>query len=243
MPIAMVTGAGIRVGRAIALALADAGYDLILHAHKSQNEVKAVADDILKLNRQVTLVSADLSCASQVDALAAEVIKQHQVIDVLVNSAGAYTKVPFTQLSRAEYSQMMAINLEAPLFLIQSLLPLLNAAKAPCVINITDAAVNKPYAGYTHYMISKAALQMLTKTLALELAPHIRVNAIAPGTIAFPDNFANDKRQRIVAHIPLARTGQVEDIGNAVVYLARDANFITGHSLCIDGGNSLSAVG
>lgn len=239
MPLALITGAGIRVGRAIAIALANAGYDLVLHAHRSQQGLSEVAAIAKTHQRSVQQVLADLSATDGVATLTAAIQAQHQALDVLVNSAGAYERLPFADLSRASYARMMAVNLEAPLFLTQALLPLLRAAPAPCVINITDASIDKPYAGYTHYMVSKAALSMLTRTLAIELAPRIRVNAVAPGTVVFPSDFDPAKRQRIVSRIPLARAGTAEDIGRAVVYLVRDAPYVTGQTIAVDGGATL----
>jgi pteridine reductase len=240
MALALVTGAAVRVGRAIALALAEAGYDLIIHAYQSQPALAELTALVHACGRQVEPMSADLGDPAAVATLAQTIAQQHTALDVLVNSAGLYENTPFETISRRAYARMMAVNLEAPLFLTQALLPLLRAAPQPCVVNITDTAVDRPYAGYAPYMVSKAALAMLTRVLALELGPHVRVNAVAPGTVAFPADFDAAKRQRIVSHVPLGRTGTPEDIGRAVVYLVRDASYVTGHTLVVDGGAALA---
>jgi pteridine reductase len=239
VPVALVTGAGVRVGRAIAEALAAAGYDLLLHAHHSHAAAAELAAALRAAGRRAELFVADLGDATARDGVLAAVRQACACLDVLVNSAAAYESVPFGSLSRDQYTRMMAINLEAPLFLTQGLLPLLSAAAKPCVINITDVAAQRPYAGYAHYMVSKAALAMLTECLALELAPHIRVNAVAPGTVLFPESFDAAKRARIVKRIPLETAGTPADIGGAVVFLVRDAPYITGHTLVVDGGTAL----
>ncbi len=236
MPLALVTGAGVRVGRAIALALADAGFDLVLHANRSRRELDGVAAEARRRSRTATAVFADLGAAEGTSELVRAVAAVSPRLDVLVNSAGLYERVPFAALTRAQVERMMRVNVEAPLFLVQGLLPLLRAAPSPCVVNVTDVAVARPYAGYAHYMVSKAALEELTKALAVELAPEVRVNAVAPGTVAFPEDFDAPKRARILARVPAGREGTPEDVGRAVVYLVRDAPYVTGHTLTVDGG-------
>ncbi len=236
MPLALVTGAGVRVGRAIAVALADAGFDLLLHAHRSREAAGGVAAEVRRRGREAELVVADLSDPAGPSELVAAVTAKRSSLDVLVNSAGLYERVRFADLTRAQVERMMRVNVEAPLFLVQGLLPLLEAAPSPCVVNVTDVAIARPYPGYAHYMTSKAALEELTKALAVELAPRVRVNAVAPGTVAFPDDFDAHKRARILARVPAGREGTPDDIGRAVVYLVRDAPYVTGHTLSVDGG-------
>jgi pteridine reductase len=240
MGLALVTGAGVRVGRAVAEALAEAGYDLVLHAHRSGAAAREVAEAARAQGRESHVVLADLAAPEGVEQLAGEVRRLHGALDVLVNSAGAYESARFDTLRRAEYTRMLALNLEAPFFLTQALLPLLLAAPTPSVVNITDSALERPYPRYAHYMVSKAGLAMLTRALALELAPRVRVNAVAPGTVAFPESFDPTVRERILARIPLGREGTAADIGHAVVFLVRDAPYITGHTLDVDGGARLA---
>ena len=240
MPLALVTGAGVRVGRAIAVALAEAGYDLILHGNRSREALAQVANAARERGRNVEAVFTDLADTAGASFLADAVRVSRVSLDAVVNNAGLYEAVPFAQLDRDRWHRMLAVNLEAPLFLVQALLPLLEAAPAPAVVNVTDVAVSRPYGGYLHYMISKAGLDMLTRALALELAPRVRVNAVAPGTVAFPEGFDDQKRERILRRVPLRREGSPDDVARAVVWLVRDATYVTGQTLTVDGGFGLA---
>jgi len=239
MPTALVTGAAVRVGRAIAEALADAGYDLVLHAHASRAAAEELATWVRARGRVAHVLEADLSAPEGAADLARQALAVAPALDALVNSAAVYSRLAFAELTRTTYEQVMRINLEAPLFLIQGLLPALQAAPSACVVNITDAAVERPYAHHAHYFASKAGLTMLTKTLALELAPKIRVNAVAPGAVAFPEDFSADKRGKVLGRVALGRAGTPRDVAAAVLFLLRDAPYVTGHILAVDGGLSV----
>ena len=145
---AFVTGAGIRVGRATALALADAGYDLVLHSNSSPLE--EIAWEVRNRGRQAFCYQADLADPEAVDRLGAELRVRHPRLDLVVHNAGIFERIPFGEIDRARYRRMQAINVEAPFFLTQALLPSLLAAEAPCVIHITDIAADRPYEGYAH---------------------------------------------------------------------------------------------
>lgn len=238
MSVALVTGAGIRLGRAIALELAQSGFDLALHAHSSRTALESLAEAIQALGRRATLHFADLSTDSGQDALAEEVQRAHPTLDVLVNNAGLFEAVPFEDIDRDTWRRMQAVNLEAPAFLTRALLPALRRSSAPSVINITDIGGERPYSGYTHYSVSKAGLLMLTRALAVELAPDIRVNAVSPGTAVFPEDFDEETREALLRRIPMKREGTAEDIARAVVFLVKDAPYVTGHTLNVDGGRS-----
>lgn len=238
MPLAVVTGAGIRVGRAIALGLARDGFDVVLCAHRSVDAAQAVADEIRALGRDAFVEQADLSDDAEggaVDALGDRLRAAHPVIDVVVHSAGAFERVPFSRMTRAQYRAMQAVNLEAPYFLSQRLLPALHAAADPCIIHVVDIAAERPMNQYSHYSVSKAGLSMLTKALAVELGPKVRVNGVSPGTVAFPPSFDADERKKILARVPLKREGSPEDVAAAVVFLVR-APYISGAILPVDGG-------
>jgi pteridine reductase len=226
------------VGGAVARALGRAGYDLALHANRSREPVEALAEELRALGRRVTVYTADLSQPGAVDDLGARVRADHAALDVVVHNAGHYERVAFDSITREQYRTMLGVNLEAPFFLTQALLPSLRQGKEPLVVHITDIGGERPESGYAHYSVSKAALIMLTRALAVELAPHVRVNAVSPGTVAFPENFDAAEREATLARIPFGREGSVEDVARAVLFLAREAPYVTGQVLAVDGGRS-----
>lgn len=238
MALAVVTGAGIRVGRAIALGLARDGFDVVLHANRSLVAAQAVAGEIRAMGRQAFVEQADLSDdqdGGAVDQLADRLLAAHPTVDVLVHSAGAFERVPFSRVTRAQYRAMQAVNVEAPYFLTQRLLPSLSRAADPCVVHVVDIAAERPMNRYSHYSVSKAGLHMLTKALAVELGPKVRVNAVSPGTVAFPPGFTAEERAKIVERIPLQREGTADDVAAAVLFLVRSP-YISGVVLPVDGG-------
>lgn len=238
MPSALVTGAGIRIGRATARALAEAGFDLALHAHGSTQQLESLRQELAGLGRRVECFRADLSDADDVARLAREVAEKFPALDALVHNAGIFERVAFGDITRAQYRRMMAVNLDAPFFLTQGLLPQLRAARAPCVVHVTDIGGERALSHYAHYGVSKAGLLMLTKQLAVELAPHVRVNGVSPGTVAFPPDFTPEQQASVLRRVPMAREGTVEDIARAVVFLVTAAPYVTGQVIAVDGGRS-----
>lgn len=237
MPTALVTGSGVRVGRAIALALGRAGYDVVVHANRSVAEARAVVAELQALGREARVEAADLSTREGPAALAARVGS----LDVLVNSAAAYAHVDFAQVTREQLERMFSVNVTAPFMLTQALLPALRASKG-CVVNITDMAVSHAYTTthfFSHYLASKAALEQLTRAWALELGPDVRVNAVAPGPVAMAAETSQAQREDMLARVPLRREGSPEDVAGAVVFLARSP-YITGQTLRVDGGLSVA---
>ena len=239
MPKALVTGAGIRIGRAIALGLADAGFDLVLTAHRSDQGLEETAQIARGKGRRVHTVIADLSDQAGVSAVAKSA---GDSLDVLVNSAAIIALAPFASITRAQFRELLAVNVEAAFFLTQALLNALGASASASVVNIVDAALHTPYGAkqnFAHYLASKGALSGLTLALARELAPRIRVNAVAPGPVAFGLHDTVDHQTSVLARLPLARAGEPEDVAQAVVYLA-SAPYVTGQVLRVDGGLSIS---
>ncbi len=236
MPLALVTGAGIRIGRAIALALGHAGYDVLLHANRSVADAEELAVQLRKLDRTATVLQADLSSVDQVNALAAKV---NGKLDLLVNSAAVYAHARFADITPHDLDRMWAVNVRAPFLLTQALLP---ALQGGAIINITDMAVSHAYTPthfFSHYLATKAALEQLTRAWALELGPSIRVNAVAPGPVAMAAETSDEQRDDILKRVPLRREGAPEDIARAVLFLAREP-YITGQTLRVDGGLSVS---
>lgn len=236
MPLALVTGAGIRVGRAIALALGRAGFDLVLHVNRSLDGAKEVADALAGLGRSARIEQVDLSSPDGPQQLARRVGAK---LDVLVNSAAAYAHRSFADITADDFDHMFAVNVRAPFLLTQALLP---ALKGGAVVNITDMAVSHAYTPthfFSHYLAAKAALEQLTRAWALELGPDVRVNAVAPGPVAMAAETSGEQRADILGRIPMKREGSPNDVAEAVVFLAQ-ATYITGQTLRVDGGLSVS---
>jgi pteridine reductase len=239
MRIAAITGAGHRIGRAIAENMMSLGYQVILHAHSSFDELSQWTSLTKTQNQVLGLIAADLSSAAGQKSFCKQIANLTDHLDVLVNNAAIFGPKAFEEIKRTEFRKMQSINLEAPFFITQELVPMLKKSPKGCVINIVDALWDRPYKYYSHYAVSKAGLAILTKSLALELSPYVRVNAIAPGAIMFPDFYDEDKKRRILELIPLKRLGNTSEIGHAVAFLTEGT--LTGQILTLDGGRSIIA--
>jgi len=238
MPVALVTGGGIRIGRAIALALAREGFDLVVHANRSLAAAEEVAREVAALGRTARVEQADLAAPDGPARLAARI----DALDLLVNNAAAYEHRGFREISPADLDRMLGVNLRAPFLLTQALLDRLEASDRAAVVNITDMAVSRPYTAthaFAHYLAAKAGLEQLTRALALELAPRVRVNAVAPGPVAIGAETTDSQRAEMLARLPLARAGSPADVAEAVVYLA-SAAFVTGQTIRVCGGLSIA---
>jgi pteridine reductase len=238
---ALVTGAGVRVGRAIAEELARAGARVAVHYARSARGAAAVAATIQAAGGQARTFPADLTVAGAAAALIDEVVAWSGRLDVLVCSAASFRRVPFEKIDDRLWREVMALNLEAPLRLAQAAAPYLRRRRG-VIVNILDVAAFHAWKGYAHHAAAKAGLAMLTRVLALELAPRVRVVAVAPGTVAFaPDTPAADRR-RIVSRIPLGRVGTPADVAAAVRFLC-GAAYVTGSVLTVDGGRMAGTLG
>lgn len=238
---ALVTGAGVRLGREIALTLAGAGFDLVLHYNRSQDSAEQLALQIRALGREASLIQADLGATSGCEALVSAVKARWGGVDVLVNNAAIWERRALGQIDAAAWDRMQAINSRAPFLLTVGLLGGLQNSALPgggAVVNITDIGGERPPPGFTHYVVSKAALIMLTRAMAIELAPRVRVNAVSPGPVMLPEGTSPADREAILATVPMGREGSAADIARAVRYLVLDAPYVTGHVLAVDGGRS-----
>lgn len=238
--VALVTGAGIRVGRAIALELAAAGYDLVVHCHSSLEPARRTADEIRARGRGAEVIPADLAEEGQITALFARTRERFGRLDVLVNCAARYERRPLDQLTSEAWDVMIGTNLRGPFLCCREAARLMGS-EGGHIINILDVAAKIAWKEYLHYCVSKAGLEMLTRVLALELAPRIRVNAVAPGTVMWGSAAQDPDRDEVVRKIPLGRIGSPQDIGRAVAFLATGPDFITGQVLGVDGGRSVNA--
>jgi pteridine reductase len=240
--VALVTGAGRRIGAAIARDLHHAGYNLALHCRHARTEAETLAAE---LNRH-RHGSAQVFGADLLDTPALpELVRQSQAawgrLDALVNNASAFYRTPLGLVDEAAWEDLMGSNLKAPLFLCQAAAPYL-AETGGSIVNIIDIHAARPLPGYAVYGAAKAGLAMLTRTLARELAPRVRVNGVAPGTILWPEHEpAEPAAQRaIIEATPLKRIGAPEDIAHAVRFLlGPEAGFITGQVLAVDGGRGI----
>jgi pteridine reductase len=228
--IAVVTGGAHRVGGAIARELAAAGARVIVHYHGSG----AAAAEMVAALPGATSVSADLRTPVGVDTLFAAVYGAGG-LDVLVNSAAGFERAPFEQLDDARWDAMLALNLLAPMRCARAAAPLMRSRGGGAIVNLLDIAALAPWAGFSHYCVAKAGLAMLTRALALELAPAIRTNGIAPGTVAFPEGYDSARREQITRRIPLGRIGAPEDVARAARFLIEE-DFLNGVILPVDGG-------
>ncbi|MDP6636464.1 MAG: SDR family oxidoreductase [Phycisphaerae bacterium] len=234
---ALVTGAAKRVGRCIALALAQAGADVIVHYNRSEEDAHATAATIRSLGRRAELICADLASPDQIEAMfarAAEMFSDSpQPLNVLVNNASVYHQTPLAALTADQWDREMAVNARAPALCIARAIDLLSPGAV--IVNITDVSAEDPRAALPAYCASKAALLALTKSAAKALAPNVRVNAIAPGAIMWEDDISDAQKQRVLAQVPMKRTGRPEDIAAAVIFLCRN-EYITAQTLRVDGG-------
>ncbi len=227
MKIALVTGAGVRVGRAIAEDLARNGYRVAAHYRSHRPPRRLVA------------LQADLATPDGPDALARAFRERFDRLDLLVCSAAAFDARPLAATDAAAFDAQLDVNARAPLLLARALAPLLRRCGGS-IVNVADVGGGLvPWRGYAAYAASKAALVRLTECLALELAPRVRVNAVAPGTVLWPASYSTARRRELARRIPLRRAGTPRDVAEAVRYLA-GAPFVTGVTLPIDGGRRLN---
>lgn len=236
----LVTGAGRRLGSAIAREMHAAGARVMLHYRQAAAEARALAAE-LNANRPASAacVQADLLALDTLPEVIAATIAQFGGLDALVNNASSFFPTRIGRIDLAAWDDLIGTNLRAPLFLTQAAAPHLLAA-AGAVVNITDVHAERPLAGYPLYCTAKAGLLGLTRALAVELGPRVRVNAVAPGPILWPETGLFDRvtRDEIVAHTLLQRAGCPEDIARAVRYLLVDAAYVTGQVINVDGGRT-----
>jgi len=236
-PIALVTGAARRIGAAIARRLHAHGYALALHCHTSRNEADALARELDTIRPGSTLViPLDLAETERLPDLVVQTLARFGRLDALINNASAFHPTPLEQATPAQWDALFASNARAPFFLARAAAPYLRASGG-AIVNLADIYAQFPLRDHAIYSSAKAALVMMTRALALELAPEVRVNAVAPGAILWPEHARDAERERrLTAAIPLARTGTPEDIAGAVDWLLTGARYVTGQVLRVDGG-------
>ncbi len=236
---ALVTGAARRVGRAIALALAGRGMDIVIHYKGSASEARAAAEAVEGLGRRAVMVQADLAQPEEVEALADRAIQAFGTIDVLVNSAALFYRTPLEKITCQEWEQFLRVNLTGPFFLARRLGLFMRQRGEGKIVNVTDIAGMRPWADFLPYCVSKGALITLTRGLAKALAPQVQVNAVAPGSVLLPEEYGEKEREAIVRATLLKRIGDPADVAKTVLFLVEGSDFITGQVVVVDGGRSI----
>ena len=235
-----ITGAAKRSGKEIALCFSEMGWNIIIHYNSSKNDAQVLADEINGTNPDSAItVQGNLDVKEDVEKVINEVRDAFPTIDLLINNASTFYPTPIEDISEEHWDKLVGSNLKGPLFLIKGLKDKLKESKGS-IINITDTNLSKGVANYSIYSAAKAGLESITKGLARELAPDIKVNAIAPGAMLEPPDvtWTEEQKNKVISSIPLNRMGSEKDISEAVKFLAK-SNYITGQIIKVDGGRSL----
>ncbi len=235
--VALVTGGGIRLGRAIVQALAGDGATVAVHHHGSGEAAQGLVAELRKAGRRAEAFRADLTDDAELVALVPEVERSLGPVSVLVNSAARFTRATFLDTDAATLDAEWRLNARAPFLLTRAVARGMVERKDGVVVNVLDiGGALVPWRNYSAYCMTKAALHMLTQVLALELAPHVRVNGVAPGTVLPPESLSPEEREQLRSRIPMQRFGTPEDVAETVRFLVAGPDFITGQVVAVDGG-------
>lgn len=241
--VALITGAARRIGAETARLLHEAGFNIVLHYHHSTEEAQQLCTQLNnKRGHSAMLLPGDLADISHLQHLVKSAAQEWGRLDVLVNNASRFYRTPLGKVTENMWDDLLVSNLKAPFFLAQAALPFLREKKG-CIINIADVHAERPLRDYGVYCISKAGLVMLTQSLAKECGPEIRVNAVSPGPVMWPEGenvMTVPEKEKVVGRTALKRHGSPEDIAKAVLFLVTAADYITGIVLPVDGGRSLT---
>jgi len=241
--VVLITGGAKRVGAAICRRLHASGAKLMLHYRASAGEARLLQAELNGVRADsVALIQADLLDLAKLSSLVDQTVMRFGRLDALVNNASSFFSTPMGEIQPAQWDDLMGTNVRAPLFLAQAAAAPLKKSQG-AIVNISDIHAERPLRNYVVYSVAKAALTGLTRSLARELAPDVRVNAIAPGPILWPDGddqFDEVSRQRIISHTPLKREGTPDDIARAVHFLIADAPYVTGETINVDGGRHVA---
>lgn len=239
--VALITGAAHRVGATITRLLHAQGMNIIVHYRHSKKAAHALQEELNALRENsVVLIQADLHQTKKINSMVAEAIKAWGRLDVVINNASSFFPTPIGAVTEDKWDDLIGSNLKAPFFLCQAAAGYLAQTKG-CIINIVDIHADRPLKNYPVYSIAKAGLAMLTRAMARELGPDVRVNGVAPGAILWPEQDIDEvTKQRIVSRTVLKRKGEPQDIALAVKYLIQDATYMSGQVLVIDGGRTLT---
>jgi len=240
--VVLITGGAKRVGATICRRLHRAGASIMLHFRASAGEARLLQAELKHVRaHSVALIQADLLDVAKLPSLVEQTVQTFGRLDALVNNASTFYQTAIGEIGMEDWNDLIGANLQAPLFLSQAAAPALKKSQG-AIVNITDIHAERPLKSYVVYSVAKAGLVGLTRSLARELAPDVRVNAVAPGPILWPDEEVFDElaRQRIISHTPLKREGTPDDIAKAVQYLLSDAPYVTGETINVDGGRHIA---
>ena len=238
--VALITGAARRIGASIARTLHAQGADVAIHYRESGEAANAVAADLNAMRTDsAATFAANLTDLASLNTLVDDVRAWRSRLDILINNASSFYPTPIVEITEDQWDDLIGTNLKAPLFLSQAALPALREARG-VIINIVDVHSQRPLRNHTVYGPAKAGLAMLTRSLAKDLAPEVRVNGVSPGAILWPENgMSGATKDAILEQVPLERPGTPDDVANAVLFLAKDADYVTGQIIVIDGGRSI----
>lgn len=240
--VAMVTGGAKRVGRAVVLALADAGYTVVIHYHESATEAAQLVQEVENFGREAASMHGDLSLPATWPALIGETVKRFGRLDVLVNNAAMFQMDQadtVEALDSDRWESMLRVNLLAAAGLCRAARPYLVSSGAGCIVNVCDILGLRPSPNHLGYCVSKAGLIALTRGLARALAPSVRVNGVAPGVAIFPDGTSEQTQARLIGQVPAGRAGTPAEVASLIRFLVESASYVTGQVISIDGGRSL----
>ena len=239
--VALITGAAHRIGATTAKLLHENGMNIVLHYRSSRSQAQAVQKELNdKRANSVILIQADLHSTNGLPTLIEESVKAWGRLDVLINNASSFYPTTIGKATEEQWDDLIGSNLKAPFFLSQAAAPHLKKSNG-CIINIVDIHAERPLKTFPIYSMAKAGLVMMTKSLSCELGPEIRVNGVAPGAILWPENLDEVAKQRIVSRTFLKRQGSPMDISKTILYLIKDADYVTGQIIAVDGGRSLNS--
>lgn len=232
--VALVTGGAVRVGRAITLGLAEAGYDVVVNYHTSGADARSVTHLVEEMGRRALAVEGDVAVAADVERIANAVRTTFGRLDLLVNNASLFQSGPLLEVEEKEWDRVMAVNLKGPFLMVKATADLLAESRGR-IVNMVDLSATQPWVNHPHHAVSKAGLLHLTRVMSRALAPRIRVNAIAPGAVLLPEDYDAEMRKKSAERSALGTLGSPEDVVRTILFLEKSP-FITGEVIVVDGG-------
>lgn len=237
--VVLVTGGSRRIGAEIVRCLHESGWRVIIHCNRSRSEAEVLATRLNQMRADsAQILQADFTGREAMNSMVEESLSLWGRLDALVNNASAFYPTPLGEVTEDQWDELMGANLKAPFFLAQAAAGSL-AQRSGAIVNLVDVYAERPLKSYPVYSIAKAGLAALTRSLAVEMAPHIRVNGVSPGAILWPEHGGDDAQAELLARVPLGRCGEPRDIAQAVEFFLEGAPYVTGQIIAVDGGRSI----